>query len=114
VSRSRNPERVRAAASAMGAREAVSHGSSGLKGVLVAKGVHDVYLQPGNAGMRWDACATEALVRAAGGECTDAGGVAFDYAATDLRNDRGLLATNGRLHPAVVAALQRPGGLPPG
>ena len=35
---------------------------------LVATGEADVYLQPGEAGMRWDACATEALVRAAGGE----------------------------------------------
>ena len=43
------------------------HGSAGLKGALVATGAHDVYVQPGRAGMRWDACATEALVRAAGG-----------------------------------------------
>ncbi len=105
VSRSRQPDRVRKLAASMGAREAVSRGSSGLKGVLVATGVHDVYLQPGNAGMRWDACATEALVCAAGGACTEANGAHFDYAREALLNDGGLVASNGRLHERLVKAL---------
>jgi 3'(2'), 5'-bisphosphate nucleotidase len=107
VSRSRDPEHVRALASSMGSREAVPRGSAGLKGVLVATGVHDVYLQPGNAGMRWDACATEALVHAAGGACTQADGTPFDYATGQLENACGLIATNGLLHEAVIAALKK-------
>ena len=106
VSRSRDPEGVKALALSMGAREAVPRGSSGLKGVYVATGVHDVYLQPGNAGMRWDACATEALVVAAGGACTEDDGAPFDYAGRNLVNGRGLVATNGVLHADVVAALR--------
>jgi 3'(2'), 5'-bisphosphate nucleotidase len=106
ISRSRSPELVRALAAGMGAREAVRHGSSGLKGVLVAIAVHDVYLQIGNSGMLWDACATEALVRAAGGECTQEDGTPFDYAHENLVNARGLIATNGRLHGAVIEALR--------
>jgi 3'(2'), 5'-bisphosphate nucleotidase len=106
VSRSRDPDRVKALAASMGAREAVSRGSSGLKGALIATGVHDVYLQPGNAGMRWDACATEALVCAAGGECTEADAARFDYGGEELVNARGLIATNGLLHESVVAALR--------
>jgi 3'(2'), 5'-bisphosphate nucleotidase len=106
VSRSRDPERARALSSSMGAREAVAHGSSGLKGVLVATGVHDVYVQPGNAGMRWDACATEALVIAAGGACTQADGTPFDYGSEQLANADGLVATNGLLHETVIAALR--------
>jgi 3'(2'), 5'-bisphosphate nucleotidase len=92
--------------SAIGARQAVRHGSSGLKGVLVATGAHDIYLQPGRAGMRWDACAAEALVAAAGGRFTDADGNLIDYADTDLVNHRGLVATNGRLHEAMLDALR--------
>lgn len=107
VSRSRDPERVKMLAQSLGASEAVARGSSGLKGVLIATGVHDVYLQPGHAGMRWDACATEALVRAAGGECTQADGTPFDYSGDDLLNAHGLLATNGHLHPAIVERLKR-------
>jgi 3'(2'), 5'-bisphosphate nucleotidase len=107
VSRSRAVERAKALAASMGAREALSHGSSGLKGVLVATGVHDVYLQVGNSGLRWDACATDALVKAAGGECTQEDGTRFDYGGPDLVNGRGLIATNGRLHAAVIEALKK-------
>jgi 3'(2'), 5'-bisphosphate nucleotidase len=106
VSRSRSYAPVPALVSAMGAREAVQHGSSGLKGVLVATGVHDVYVQPGRAGMRWDACATEALVRGAGGECTDADGMPLGYATPALENTNGLVATNRTVHPAVIAAMK--------
>jgi 3'(2'), 5'-bisphosphate nucleotidase len=105
VSRSRDPEGVRRLATAIGAREAISRGSSGYKGALVATGECDVYLQPGNAGMRWDACATEALVRAAGGECTEVDGAPFDYATPELLNARGLVATNGLVHAELIAAL---------
>ena len=107
VSRSRTPERIPAIVAAMGAREAVRHGSSGLKGALVATGIHDVYVQPGRAGMRWDACATDALVRAAGGELTDAAGDPLDYARPELENLRGLLATNGRVHAAAIEVLRQ-------
>ncbi|MDP9151373.1 MAG: 3'(2'),5'-bisphosphate nucleotidase CysQ, partial [Myxococcota bacterium] len=57
-------------------------------------------------GMLWDACATEALVRAAGGACTQADGAPFDYASADLVNARGLVASNGVLHSAVLEALR--------
>jgi 3'(2'), 5'-bisphosphate nucleotidase len=106
VSRSRDPERVKAFAASIGAREAVPRGSSGWKGALVATGAHDVYLQPGNAGMRWDACATDALVRAAGGECTEVAGESFDYADGEMLNARGLVATNGLLHAELLAVLR--------
>ncbi len=106
VSRSHTPPRIAALVSSTHAKQAVVHGSSGLKAVLVATGDHDVYLQPGPAGMRWDACASEALVVAAGGVCTDADGNPFDYRTRDLSNSRGLVATNGRLHAATIAALR--------
>jgi 3'(2'), 5'-bisphosphate nucleotidase len=102
VSRSRAPERVGHFVASLGARPPVPHGSSGLKGALVATAAADVYLQPGRAGMRWDACATEALVRAAGGELTDASGAAIDYRDPNLENSRGMIATNGKLHRLVV------------
>jgi 3'(2'), 5'-bisphosphate nucleotidase len=106
VSRSHTPPRVASLVTAVRAREAVVYGSSGLKAVLVANGAHDVYLQPGPAGMRWDACASEALVVGAGGECTDADGRDFDYRTRDLSNGRGLVATNGVLHRATIDALR--------
>jgi len=104
VSRSRTQPQLTALAAALGGRAPVALGSSGLKAVLVATGDHDVYLQPGRAGMRWDACASEGLVRAAGGELTEVGGASIDYANPDITNRNGLLATNGLLHRRVIDA----------
>jgi 3'(2'), 5'-bisphosphate nucleotidase len=106
LSRSRTSPTLEAVVGGMHPRGAARHGSAGLKGVLVATGVHDVYLQTGRAGMRWDACATEALVLAAGGQCTDAEGRPHDYAVEDLVNRRGIVATNGLLHGPVLEALR--------
>ncbi|MDP9037330.1 MAG: 3'(2'),5'-bisphosphate nucleotidase CysQ [Myxococcota bacterium] len=106
VSRSRSPNRLEAIVAGLGAAGAVAHGSAGLKGALVACGAYDMYAQPGAAGMLWDACATDALVRAAGGACSDGDGAAFDYASEDLLNARGLVASNGALHAAVLDAIR--------
>jgi len=89
----------------IGASRAVIHGSSGLKAVLVAIGQNDVFFQRAPAGMRWDACASEALVVAAGGACTDLDGAPFDYTNPDILNSRGLVASNGHLQAAMLAAL---------
>jgi 3'(2'), 5'-bisphosphate nucleotidase len=107
VSRSRTPAHLAAFVAQVAGRAPVIHGSSGLKGVLVATGQADVYMQPGNAGMRWDACATDALVRAAGGELTEADGTPYDYASSELANARGMVASNGKLHRALVEEFAR-------
>ncbi len=106
VSRSRTPPQLAALAASLG-HAPVILGSSGLKAAVVATGEHDVYLQTGRAGMRWDACSSDALVRAAGGRFTDTGGDAIAYATPELVNGRGLLATNGPLHERVMEALAR-------
>jgi 3'(2'), 5'-bisphosphate nucleotidase len=106
VSRSRTSATMVRAVETLKPRASSPYGSSGLKGMLVALGEHDVYLQTGRAGMLWDACATDALVRAAGGRCTDAEGQPFDYAVDDIVNRKGLVASNGLLHDLVIAALR--------
>jgi 3'(2'), 5'-bisphosphate nucleotidase len=100
----RNPALERALA-ALGAAELVALGSAGLKGSAVARGTADAYVAPQYAGKRWDACATDALVAAAGGKLTNAWGERFDYRTESLDNDRGILASNGHLHDAIVARL---------
>jgi 3'(2'), 5'-bisphosphate nucleotidase len=109
VSRSRAPERVASFIASVGGH-AAPHGSSGLKGALVATGEADVYLQPGRAGMRWDACATDALVRAAGGMLTEQGGEDLDYRNGEIGNLRGMIGDNGRLHRAVIEAFTKQKG----
>jgi 3'(2'), 5'-bisphosphate nucleotidase len=107
VSRSRTSPQLAALGAALGGRAPLPLGSSGLKAVVVASGDHDIYLQPGRAGMRWDACSSDALVRAAGGLLTDTSGAPIDYAAPELANTRGMLVTNGLLHQRVIDALAR-------
>lgn len=84
-------------------RQVIARGGAGLKAAAVAEGEADLYVQPGRAGQRWDACAPDAIVRAAGGRFTDTYGDDIDYRAESLVNDRGFVVTNGVLHDQVLA-----------
>jgi len=114
VSRSHPPPQLEDAAARLGFRKVTPCGSAGVKATRIAAGEADVYGQPGRAGALWDACAPEALVKAAGGKATDASGRTIDYAARELPNHHGFLATNGLLHDDVIALLRRFGTPQPG
>ncbi len=79
--------------------------SAGLKGAAVASGRADVYLAPESAGCRWDSCAPDAIITAAGGRYTDAHGQALDYRAATLENDAGIVAAAPGLHEWIVDKL---------
>jgi 3'(2'), 5'-bisphosphate nucleotidase len=80
-------------------------GSAGLKGAAVARGAADAYIDTGAKTKRWDACAVDAVVTAAGGRVSDLDGAPIDYRGRHLVNDRGLVVTNGRLHDAVLTVI---------
>ncbi len=101
----RSPELERAL-TRLGPKEVVVMGSAGLKSTLVASGQVEAYLAPGYAGKRWDACASDALVTAAGGRFSDASGQPIDYRAASLGNTMGVLASNGRVHDAMVRSYE--------
>lgn len=101
----RGPELERALA-ALAPKEVVAMGSAGLKGTLVAAGVVEAYVAPGYAGQRWDACPADALVVAAGGVLTDTYGDPIDYRGPSLRNDRGLIASNGLVHERLLRGIE--------
>lgn len=100
----RNPA-LEQALGALGARELVPLGSAGLKASVVARAAADAYVAPHYAGKRWDACAADALINAAGGKLTDSRGQLIDYRSERLDNDRGVVASNGRLHDAILEKL---------
>jgi 3'(2'), 5'-bisphosphate nucleotidase len=102
----RNPALEQALA-ALGARETVALGSAGLKASAVAHGAADAYVAPHYAGKRWDACASDALITAAGGKLSDNRGELFDYRTESLDNDRGIIASNGRFHDAIIERLKK-------
>jgi 3'(2'), 5'-bisphosphate nucleotidase len=102
VSRSHRSSTVTKVASALGIPHEEPLGSVGLKVARVASGEADVYLSMSTSTREWDACAPEAILRAAGGRMTDVLGDPLRYNKDDVSTPRGLLATNGALHTRVV------------
>jgi 3'(2'), 5'-bisphosphate nucleotidase len=122
VSRSRRSPMLGAIFSALGAPEEIPCGSVGVKIAQVAVGAADAYVHPsslrpsgGNADgvvttggpKKWDTCAPEAILVAAGGTFTDQDGARIAYASRDLGVHDGVVASNGAMHPALLDAILR-------
>lgn len=98
VSRSHRSASVDAKLTALGVKELVPTGGAGIKSVRVASAELEIYAHPsGDRVKLWDACAPDAIVRAAGGVFTDATGRPFDYRGPWAQN-AGTLAANPVLH----------------
>lgn len=104
-SRSHLPDVVREMMDDLGIDELLRSGSVGLKIGMIGTGRCDLYLHPSGGTKLWDAAAPEAIVVAAGGRLTDFDGRPVVYDPDHLHNDRGLLASNGRLHDHLVERL---------
>ncbi|CAN5657112.1 3'(2'),5'-bisphosphate nucleotidase [soil metagenome] len=80
------------------------------KYAVVASGGAEIYLRlPTRADYRekiWDHAAGALLVEEAGGKVTDADGLPLDFTlGRELAANRGIVATNGRLHDQILGAL---------
>jgi 3'(2'), 5'-bisphosphate nucleotidase len=80
------------------------------KYAAVARGEAGLYLRlPVKKGYRekiWDHAAGLAVIQAAGGRVTDLNGNELDFGQGEtLKNNRGVIASNGTLHHAALAAL---------
>lgn len=104
-SRSHRTSLLERAIETIAAREVLPIGSAGLKGAALVDGRADIYLAPEQAGCRWDSCAPEAILRAAGGVYTDAFGKSLDYRAASLKNSTGIVASAPSLHAEIVKRL---------
>jgi len=81
------------------------------KYALLARGDGDVYLRmPSSAEYRenlWDQAAGAIVIEEAGGRVTDMHGAPLDFTTgRQLERNQGILATNGRLHDAFLAAIR--------
>lgn len=106
ASRSHRTPEIDAVKKALGIDDEMNIGSVGLKLGLIALGERDLYVNPSSKSSAWDTCAPEALLVHAGGRITDLAGAPLVYDAPDLRNERGLLASNGVVHDQVVEKLR--------
>jgi 3'(2'), 5'-bisphosphate nucleotidase len=105
VSRSHRPRLIEPLRKRLGIGTVVPCGSVGVKVAQLVLENADLYVHAGRGMKRWDSCAPEAILAAAGGRLTDLDGLAIDYASSDLPLRRGLVATNGILHPGVLSAV---------
>lgn len=105
ASRSHRTPTFERALSELGVGTVIPQGSAGLKGARVAEASADAYVAPFYAGQRWDICACDALVHAAGGRVTDAYGAAIDYRAPTLAQETGVVVSNGVVHDALLDRL---------
>lgn len=105
VSRSHRGPEVDAALARLACKELVPCGSAGIKAVRVATGEADLYAHPARAGMRWDTCAPEAIVLAAGGTLVQVSGRPYDYRSRELANDGGAICANAALAARAILAL---------
>jgi len=96
VSRSHRGEATDALVKRLGIENETKSGSVGLKVGLIAQRDADLYVHMSEHSSAWDACAPEAVLRAAGGVFTDLGGSAYVYDGADLKNRRGILACNNQ------------------
>lgn len=89
----------------LGITQEIPSGSVGLKIGMIVNGGADLYVDPSGFTSAWDVCGPEAVLSGAGGRLTDLGGESIVYGTGELRNKRGLIATNGACHDQVVSAL---------
>lgn len=106
VSRSHRNPMLEQIGKDIGVGKEVPSGSVGLKIGLIARGIADVYMEPGPYTKLWDGCGPEAILRAAGGQFTNILGEQLHYGLTQLKNTHGLVATNGTYHKKVIEALE--------
>ena len=83
----------------------INVGSVGLKIGLVSRAERDLYVYTGGRTKIWDTCGPEAILLGAGGRMTDVDGEPLIYDRQDLYNRRGIVASNGPLHPFVIKTL---------
>jgi 3'(2'), 5'-bisphosphate nucleotidase len=109
-SRSRTPEKPSRYVQALTPARVLETYSAGIKLALVARGEADVYLNTYDQFHDWDICAGHVLVAEAGGDVTDLEGNVLVYGQPGAWQRHGLLASNGLLHQAALAALKRSQG----
>lgn len=89
----------------LGISEESRIGSVGVKVGLLVTRQADVYVEPSAMTKAWDSCAPEAILHAGGGWMTDREGAPLRYVPSEVRNWKGIVATNGVCHERVISEI---------
>ncbi|HEV3263119.1 MAG TPA: inositol monophosphatase family protein [Gemmataceae bacterium] len=104
-SHSRDPAVPSTLVRALSPARVVETYSAGIKLALVARAEADLYLNTYDAFHDWDICAGHILVDEAGGTVSGLAGQTLLYGLAGAWQRHGLLASNGVLHQAALAAM---------
>jgi 3'(2'), 5'-bisphosphate nucleotidase len=107
VSRSHKSKKTAAIRDALGITQVKEQGSVGLKCALLAMGEADLYLHPSDRSSRWDSCAPQAVIEAAGGMLVDFAGNKYGYEGREIVNSRGLVACAKVTWPMIAQTVTR-------
>jgi len=107
ASRSHPPPQLDLLKQSLGITQEQTMGSVGLKVAQIVQGKADVYVELSGYTRAWDACAPEAILRAAGGSFTDAHGQPIHYGQGACRNVHGLVAGTHDCHARVIRVTDR-------
>ena len=105
ASKTHRTQRVDRIKQALQIEDEINVWSVGLKIGLVTEAKRDLYVYTGGRTKIWDTCGPEAVLTAAGGKMSDVDGNPLVYDREDLYNRRGIVASNGPLHPFVIETL---------
>lgn len=107
VSRSHKSKKTEAIKQALGITQVREQGSVGLKCALLTMGEADLYLHPSDKSSRWDSCAPQAVIEAAGGVLVDFGGKSYGYEGREITNSRGLVGCARETWPVIEEVVTR-------
>jgi len=93
--------------SAIGISDYNKMGSGGLKMSSIAAGESDFYVSFTDKMREWDTCASEIILKEAGGMVTDLDGESLQYNKEDTRQSRGILASNAALHLELIKLIKK-------
>jgi 3'(2'), 5'-bisphosphate nucleotidase len=104
MSRSHHSPQVDRVRNALGIAGEARSGSVGLKVGLLCEAQAHLYLHIGAKTNQWDTCGPAAILTEAGGVITDNYGQPLEFNTPNVRNLRGIIASNGTVHEAIVNA----------
>jgi 3'(2'), 5'-bisphosphate nucleotidase len=106
VSRSHRPESIEQIMQKLGASQEMPSGSVGVKVGLIAERSADLYVHVSDKSSLWDACGPEAILKAAGGKFSHVDGTQVNYRASEMANQKGILACNSAAYEPVLEAVR--------
>jgi 3'(2'), 5'-bisphosphate nucleotidase len=105
-SRNHHSPRMTRIVEKFGLKKEVRRDSVGIKVGLIARQICDLYIHPSTHTKHWDTCAPEVILHEAGGQMTDLFGEKIVYNTPDVKNSKGILASNGISHDLAVANMK--------